>query len=106
MNLRNASGLVGLGENSWAASFSFTFGESKTLTTSLLIKLTTFAGVPAGANRPSHVSASKPGIPDSDSVGNSGQSFDLVWPVTASAFAWPLFEIANAVAAMSNCMSI
>ena len=78
MNFRNASGVVGLGENSWAASFSFTLGESKTLTTSLLIKLTTFAGVPAGANRPSHVRASKLGIPDSDSVGNSGLSFDLV----------------------------
>src|SRR5665213_496871 len=45
----------------------------------------TAGGVLAGATRPNHDDASKPGTPASSMVGNSGNNGDRAWPATASA---------------------
>ena len=46
-------------------------------------------GVPAGASRPNHGTASKPGKPDSAMVGRSGASAERLIEVMASARNFP-----------------
>ena len=97
---------MGFGVKPCAARRLATSGSFKTATTSLFRNEITRVGVPAGASRPSHVTASKPGTPASLKVGSSGASGERVAVVMASALACPFLAKASAVAMLSNCMSM
>ena len=71
------------------ASFSRTSGMLSAFTISALSRLTISGGVPAGANTPCHEPTSKPGNPDSASVGTSGAIDERLAVVTASARSLP-----------------
>ncbi|MNC67884.1 hypothetical protein D3C75_1184270 [compost metagenome] len=64
------------------------------------------AGVPAGAARPNHVTASKPGKPRSAMVGTSGMSGARCEDVTASARILPLRTWPISVGTDDRYMSI
>ena len=65
----NCAGVLPLGIAPKVAKRSFIAGEANDLATSCWMRLTTSAGVPAGAKRPNQLLASKPLRPDSSSVG-------------------------------------
>ena len=67
-----------------------TSGSARALLTSAFRRSTTSPGVPAGATRPYHWSASKPGQPLSATVGTSGRAANRAGLDTASARSRPL----------------
>ena len=71
------------------AARCFVSGKSSTCFTASVSWEITGAGVPAGANKPTHASSSKPGRPASATVGTSGSIGWRVLPVTAKAFSLP-----------------
>ena len=77
------------GETNWVASFAFTSGSARTATASLWILSRTGRGVPAGAMRPTHASASTPAMPASRRVGRSGSRGERSGDVTARSLSLP-----------------
>src|SRR5436190_23717553 len=59
-------------------------------------------GVPVGASTPNHDEASKPGIPDSATVGTLGSAAARVNEVTASARSLPALMCGSAEGRLSN----
>ncbi len=74
-------------------------------TNSALTRLSTGAGMPAGANTPCQVVTTNPGMPDSSIVRTSGSDAMRLWPVTASARRRPSLTWGTAVstAPIRNC---
>ncbi len=85
-----------------APSFSRTSGSARIFTISVFSRFTIAGGVPAGAKTPCHEPTSKPGSPDSVSVGTSGAISDRFAVVTASALSLPALASGHAVVMLSK----
>src|SRR5437667_10028551 len=80
-----SDGLLPTGSSPSSSNFLRTAGIARVLTVSPYSLSRTSFGVPAGASRPNHGTASKPGNPVSAMVGRSGASAERLIEVMASA---------------------
>jgi hypothetical protein len=85
----NCSGVLDIGSMPRLEKRSFRSGRAIVLAVSLLSLAMTSGGVPAGAISPYQTYKSKPGNPDSATVGNFGSSADLAAVLTARYLSFP-----------------
>src|SRR2546426_530899 len=89
----------------WDTRVSRTSGAVSALFTSAFRRAMISGGVLAGANRPFHDSASKPGKPDSANVGTLGSWGRRLTEATAMGRGLPLLRCGNADIDVMNTMS-
>src|SRR5262249_10874278 len=89
-NAPNCSGVVGAGSAISVAIRALSSGDARASTKARFSRAVTSACRCAGPNRPNQVPTSKPGSPDSATVGSSGIAVERLAVVTAIAFSLPV----------------